>query len=473
MKLTLENFYSCVDEVIETILNKLTPEEMKKLLRQQCAQDASFRQTLLARYASLMPPVSPGYYRRQIKEIIHSFSDGYISYSESFALARALGPIQEQAAAEMEKGNYRAAFYIAAALYEEVTEILLYSDDSSGSISGILDLACETLNELPGKDLPGELREEIFEYLLTAYRNIQQQGWDWDFVYLYLAMSLMRTGEEKEQIREQVNALQRNSRDSAWEKENLQELACDFIRQADGEEAALNYMEANADNYSFRKQLVRQAMQVGDYTKALRLIREGVARDQKEAPGLVTTWRKYEWQVYRETGDTENSLRLARWLFLDSSGWQQEQDYYEAMKELVPAADWEEYVNGLIREVQTQHKSDYELLSTIYIREERWEALLQQVYTWPSFYRIEAAEKYLAAIYPLPLARLYGECILAALHSTGDRSHYKQVCGYFRRMIRLGAREQAQQIADELKKNYPRRKAMIEEINNSLKNKSV
>lgn len=51
-----------------------------------------------------------------------------------------------------------------------------------------------------------------------------------------------------------------------------------------------------------------------DYGEVIRLTQDGVERDAGYA-GLVNDWYKWQYRVYREIGDKDNELQLARHFF--------------------------------------------------------------------------------------------------------------------------------------------------------------
>lgn len=462
-------------ELLDHILQKLNTNELRSIIREQSEIDDRFLNTLIARYASRVLSVSKEFYTRQIAAVFDSFisDQGYIPYSRTNEFLAALNVIEENAIKELEKGNYQHVFYIIMAIEEEISEKLYYVDDSSGIIGGFLTFGSELLTDLAEKELSEELRKELFKYAVQVLKPEKFQGFDWNYTRIYTAIALMETKEEKEQLRKAFNKMIASPEVSTYIKESLEEVFVNFITLADGEDAALHYMECKVENRDFRKKLIEKAIEATDYEKALCLAEEGVKRDEKEAPGLVDSWRRYQLDIYQKLDDKENTLRLARYLYLHAGRWNKEPDYYQLLKQLIPAAEWTAYVEDLINEVKEKHRSDYDLLADIYIRESRWKDFLELVYNWPSFYRIEHAEKYMANIYPVDLADLYRECILADLERTSDRSHYQQMCQYIKRIIKLGAKKQALQLIEQLKKLYPRRKAMIEELNDVMKLVSV
>ena len=73
-------------------------------------------------------------------------------------------------------------------------------------------------------------------------------------------------------------------------------------------------------------------------------------------------------------------------------------------------------------------------------------------------------EKYLVNQYPKELARLYEDGVIELLADNTGRNHYKDACRYIRRMIKVGAKEEADALVITLKQKYRQRYALIEEL---------
>lgn len=195
---------------------------------------------------------------------------------------------------------------------------------------------------------------------------------------------------------------------------------------------------------------------------------DGIAKDEENFPGLGDDWRDYLLTIYQEAKDQKNTIRLTRYFFIYS---RRESDamqrYYKLLKSLIPKDQWENYVIGLVDEINKESKFiDYDRISLLYILEKDWDKLFKLLQQAASFSRIERSEKYLRKSYSTDLATLYKKCILSFLENNTGRKEYQMICRYIRRMIKLGARPLAVDLIQELKTLYARRKALCEELDN-------
>jgi hypothetical protein len=105
------------------------------------------------------------------------------------------------------------------------------------------------------------------------------------------------------------------------------------------------------------------------------------------------------------------------------------------------------------------------MIGKIYIAEQWWERLLGLVSGTRHLPYIQHYEQYLSDKYPLELAELYEKAITDYLKRMTGRNHYKEACRYMQRMIKLGARDRVKNLMATLRKEYPLRKALMDELN--------
>ncbi|MBZ4670024.1 MAG: hypothetical protein JG769_328 [Oscillospiraceae bacterium] len=96
-------------------------------------------------------------------------------------------------------------------------------------------------------------------------------------------------------------------------------------------------------------------------------------------------------------------------------------------------------------------------------REEEIELLLEKVREYPSSvftYGKQLSEKYPAEIYSICL-----DVIRREVAEADNRIKYKQVCGNIKKLFEYGGLAEAESVIEELREKYPRRPAMLDELN--------
>ncbi len=371
----------------------------------------------------------------------------------------------DEAADWPQRGKTAQAIYLAEATIEKMADVINNTDDSSGEIGGCISTATQMLADLAESGLVSPLREELFQWAIKQSKSKTLQGWDWHFEVIRIAIDLIQSPQEKEQLLRILKKIQ-TCDENSWNYQQILNLRLQIIRKTENEEAAIRFMEANLSNPTFRKLLIEKALSEKNYPQVEKLANEGIKQDEKSKPGLAADWKNYLLTMYLQTGDKEQIIRLARYFLLQYySRHQPRQYYYDLLKSLISEEQWAAYVDGIIAEICQENKyGAFQPVAEIYIREKQWDKLLAWIRQYPVFYHIEQTEPYLKEMYPQELAALYRDTILKYLESNTGREHYQKCCQYIRRMIKLGARPMATELITQLQTQYRNRRALLEEL---------
>lgn len=454
-----------ISEQIDEILEKLTPQELKGFVKAQSARDGKFRQLFLANHLHLIMPESKALYSKQVKAILKSSTDrsGYIDYSKTRFVGNAVYQLIETAETQVEQSNFKTAFHIACAVLEEMTKALDYADDSNGDIGGCIDPAIDIIYALVNKSVSDELRGELFNYCTNAWSNGLFMGWDWHFTMLEVASRLVKDKYEAERVHLLLDDIKSSGKSWDWDFEKAQQIRALLIKQTEGEEKAVQYMEQNISNDDFRKEVIEKAISEKDYTKAIALAEEGLIINSIEGPGLLDNWSEYLLQVSLLQNDKANILKHARRQFISSN--REKKQYFELLKKHTEPSQWEASIKGIIKDLTKKDRwNDNYLVSQIYVWEEKWDELLNVIKLNASLHNIENYEKYLIKDYADEISDLYQTAILEYMQNNLGRDHYQTACRYLRRMIKMGARDKANYVIKILKTLYPKRTALMEEL---------
>ena len=448
---------------VDDLLGKVTHDELILFVRNQAANDSLFRDLLLASFAQYNPNESKALYAKQVKALIKVARGkyGYIDSSEAKYISKEISPMLGLAEHYIRKGNHKSAFFISTAIMDELISALEYADDMDGNLTDTIYDAFDTLATIAQEDPPEEVRKLILKYCFTSFDKRTFAGWDWHLNFLHLAAYTLSTDSEMEELFKRIAAIPKSSE---YEVKKAQEIQYDVLLKRKGESVAQPYLEQNIDNPSFRARAIQDALDQKDYEKATALANDGI--DQSFGyPGLIIDW--YDWllKIAESQNDTERIILYALYLLLESLN--PKRDYYQILKEIVPPEEWAGFVETIVQEAMEQkpyYRTD--LVASIFIREEWWSRLLDLVKEERTLDQLAKYEKLLAQHFPSELANLYAERIIRYIENHVGRSHYRTACRYIRRMIKLGAREKADEVISQLRQTHYRKKALMEELDN-------
>lgn len=452
-----------IAEQVNELLEKTTYEELKLFIKESASQNPPFRNLFLSSFAQHNSDESKDLYAQQVRSILKTASDrhGFIDWSASRLVGNAVDNLLVSAKKQIDNRNYKSAVFMCTAVMEQMVEAFQYTDDSNGNIGGCVDAAYEMLYQIAVEQQDEQIRKLIIEYCFTAFDKQIFSGWDWHIGVLRMASILLKTNDEIEHIFTQVEKVQ----GSDYEREAAQSLKYDILLKTKGDKEAEKYLEQNITNSNMRREAIQKALKDRNYEKAISIAKDGVDYDLEDKPGLAKEW--YDWllKIAQAQNDSEKIIEYARLLVIDN--FRKEQDYYKILKQYVKPEKWNAFVEEVIQDITTKKRwLDTGLIASIFIKEEWWDRLLELVKKSPDLNTIDNYEKHLTKNYANEIVELYANGILKYMKNSMGRDHYQNACRYLRKIIKLGARDKANEIISFLRVEYPKRKALLEELNN-------
>ncbi|MBK5192927.1 MAG: hypothetical protein JJE07_06890, partial [Flavobacteriaceae bacterium] len=450
-----------VSKQIKDVLKTITPEELALFVEETSKSDRRFRNLFLASFGHLSDNQSKEFYQKQIHSILKTAAgrDGFIDWSEMKYVVNTTEAFVINAEKYFEQGNYKNAIYISSALLEEMTEAFQYGDDSNGDLGYFIDAAMEMLYKVAAVELPKEIRELLFKYCIETFKKGEFSGWDWHLGMLQIAADIADDINEAEMI---IKCL--DTAKGEYELEQAQFLKLDLLRKFKDEKEVEKFIAQHISNASIRRAEIEKAFQNKNFDKAIALSKNGIEIDEKDKLGLANEW--YEWllKIAQAQNDIPKIIEYARFrLFHDFRGTQ---DYYQILKNTVDKKEWNAFLEGIINEITPKSYWKYtELARKIYINEEWWDRLFLLLKENVSLQNIEENEKYLSKNYTPELLELYSERITNYVGKYMGRDHYQTACRYLRRMKKLGATGEVDLLIATFRKEYPKRKALLDELN--------
>ena len=450
-----------VAEQVDEMLGSLSHSDLKSFINEQCITDPAFRRSFLSGFLYRSSVESPDKYREQVKNIIRSAKDRnrFINRSRASMAGKAVNAMLNTAMINVDTGNWLSACHICFPVAEEMVKAFEFADDSNGDIGGNNETAFEIPYSVTAAKIPEEIRVYLLDQVLRNYRKNTFSGWDWHRDLLDLAIQLVKTEKEAGIVRSLLHAHPR----SEFEDEEMIKLEYDLILKMMGTDEAEKFASQNVDNPDLRRKVQAKALKDKNLERVKSLSQEGIRNDSDTKPGLALEW--YDWLLRTAIAEKDKThvIEYARHLFID--GFRREQDYYGILKQNIDPSDWNAYVEGLIDEIMRKSRRvNIDVIGKIYIAEHWWNRLLKLVSETKHLPSIQHYEQYLATDYSTELAEIYEKGIPDFLIKNIGRNHYKEACRYVRRMIKLGARDRVTNLVAALRKEYPQRSALMEEL---------
>ncbi|CAA6805532.1 MAG: Unknown protein [uncultured Campylobacterales bacterium] len=449
-----------INKQIEKLLKIISHEELINFVQINIKKDQKFRNCFLSSFSHLNEKSSKEFYQKQIHSILQAAKgkDDWIDYSDMRYLIDSLESFFENAKNHLTRNNFKEVFFISTSLLEEMTKALQYGDDSDGDLGYFIDVSIELLTEISQNKLSNELRKNIFNYCISAFTQKLFEGWDWHLGILKVTFDLIKEEKEANIVLSCLHTI-----NTKYQEELAQSFELDLLKLFKSEKEIEEYIDKNISNPEIRTTEITKAFTNKNFEKVITLSKNGIKHDTESRPGLTKDWYSWLLKVAQTQNNIPNIIEYAKILFIDNYSFKKE--YYQILKNTIENENWYPFLEELIKELALTNRWDnIELIRNIYIKEKWWDRLFILLKQNPSMNNIEENERYLSKYYSLELIELYQKSILDYVSQFIGRKHYQIACKYLRRMKKLGGNEKVNELIQQLRQQYPQRRALIDEL---------
>lgn len=234
----------------------------------------------------------------------------------------------------------------------------------------------------------------------------------------------------------------------------------DFIAGIDSYE---NIIENEFKKYciypDIRKRYVDRCLQNNEYDKAIQLLDEGIIKDADDS-SVVSYYIVKKKEIYLKTGDRDNYLKQLWNLVLKNAVGNM--DIYRELRQQYDEAEW-----CKLRENIFKSLSPSQDLAKYYKEEKLYDRLLICVEKSTGFFTLEEYADVLKNIYPEQILYKYRIELEKSSSYAGGRKHYADMVATMRKMKKIsGGQKVVNEIAEEWRKLYKNRPAMMDELSN-------
>ena len=456
---------------IELLLAELDKQQLCDFIRVECANDRHFQQRFLSLGTGILSSPKLSDYRTRIMEVIEDFADrhGYVEYSKTFRLNRAICQIIDEAEVAIQNYQWDVAQAILDSIATSGEDILYCGDDSAGELGDILNYCFEKWHELSSEELlPESKKSELFELCLTHFSEGCLKEFDWWWDWIQMAIQLADDEEKQERVIQELDKVI-NAKGDEWgvnyNRQVAQRHKLEILSKRGTPEEQSKFMYENVSNPDFRRRLLQMAWDRGDYKEVLRLAVDGATCDSNYA-GLVNDWHKWELKVYLQTHDYAGSLRLYQYFFFNGGRFGEEaysmENIYGQMKSIVLEDEWNDFVETLIKDAASSRS--YFRMLFIYSQEKMWDRYRDYLRKSPVIHELDDAPEEVWELYKDELIQLYTACVKNFFQRASSRNSYCEGVSMLRKLINYGGRTEVGKIINEQKARVPRRPALIDEL---------
>lgn len=443
---------------IETFVEQADIVELKKFLIEVLQKDDALFLKLKASLAKKPEEIDLKQYQKQIDRTIREYGGhyGYIEYGDAGSFIDEMEEYLDNDIQKLISTNLlESAFELSSLLFLKVSAVEM--DDSNGDLGEFGCRCCEVWKEILSQaDI--KLKEKIFFWLLSHL-----DGSVIDYMEEYLEDMIMQGFQTPEYLQKKLSYTEQRAASVSWsdswsrqyerKKWALYHITImEQLHLSDNE--ILAYCRKYWEHSDIRKYCINYWVEHGNDAEAISILEESLKLDEK-APGLVADYRRQLKELYKKQGNQKLYRQYLYQLVTDSTK-------LEDFRELKSVCSNEEWLT--LREKIFSEISPHEA-AVFYQEESLYDRLLKYVMSQREIYELKKYEKILAEHYPVQVLTKYHDFLMKSAQDTADRKTYQEWAKILRRMTAIkGGSECVRKIIAEWHQLYPRRKAMMQEI---------
>lgn len=471
---------------LASLAGQITLEEYRDFIQHYASANKSFKTDFELYFAHKDKNFDIGTaYADAIKKLVKKYSrHGYMDYRDTKMLANEIRLMAKTACDYFAKDNFMDALALAKAIIREATQVIEYSDDSSGILSdalyntiGLLDeMAAHRAVPYPVKEqIAGFLEEELGNSLYFDYGNF---GLNMANVFFGVSITTGRHDAFLAFTDRKIT----EKRYTDFYNDHYTQVKISFLKAIGKDKEAELLTSRNMDIPDIRMAEVNKQIESVEYAKAKALIEEGIAiAEKKDHPGTVTKWHKELLRIAVLENDIDRIRRYAKTFAFPRYSF--DPAYYNQWKQTYHQKEWpgiiEHHIQGKIKEAVAAHdkvKADFlhrepslellDMLAPIYIQENYLERLLELLRKEASLENILQYHSCLGAGYSAALLELYLPAFESYCDEAVNRSSYRNLAAIMKQTIKSipDGKDAIKEMAQKLMKKYPRRPALREEL---------
>lgn len=389
---------------------------------------------------------------------------GFIDYRGCISVCHEFIDILEDMGKAVERGEYVYAYAVTALILINCAKLAGLADDSAGGITDTRGWVNEVLEKITSKVEHGSAEAEfIFRQSLKDSRKKTFDEWE-SFAYdLLLATAKLATSKNVNKLYTVLDELSERLSQKAYaswhmERDCLVRLVA--ITASAGDEAAEHFIAANLKYDGILRVAILKAIENGKYVNGEKLCLEKISSMDRDYY-WTQEWYELLFDIYSKMDNKEKQADLAADLLI----YKHDTQYYDVLKNLFREKGVWEIEYPLLLE-QLEQNLPYRLYSHILDEEGEMERLLNLVSVHSS--SVFDYVKQLSMKFP---KETYGIC-LAEIRKQADqadnRMKYRHICSNIGSLFSYGGVTETYDIIEELQGKYPRRAAMLDELNQLL-----
>ncbi|HEM3533692.1 MULTISPECIES: SWIM zinc finger family protein [Streptococcus] len=445
------------------LLYKLTVEQLRDFLLELAQEDRELANRIQLRFSAQLTSQQVENVKKEIRDLGLPFEDrrtGYIEYRQARDYERAVEKaIHQYLQPLLDRCEYESFLAVSDAFYHQICQQEL--DDSNGTIGSLLYRLAGYWQHLLTV-APDKIIQELLDWCLGQLSGYEVAE---DFLMEFVEMEFQEEAFLEQKLtyfQAVLQAIEEGDKSSwSWKfrRDRIALLCYRLLVQLGSSEADLLTFQANHwEVAGLRKLAITQAVANQQLDWAVHLLQESKRLDAQYR-GLVSDYSQQLRDIYRSQGRDDNVRdELLEMIF---SVGDTDLGLIEELRDYVSREEWQSYLDDLLEERRFQSQQ----LKLLQLADRPQELLDRITASYWVLENLDRFEDYLSEKLPEQLRDTYAQAVSQQMEAASSRSRYRQLAGY---LVTIAGLPDGKVVSESLrtswKVQYPRRKAMIEEL---------
>ncbi|MCI9387931.1 MAG: hypothetical protein K1W36_09080 [Lachnospiraceae bacterium] len=388
---------------------------------------------------------------------------GYIGWSSCDNICADMHDCVDMCAEQLKSGDALTALKASVYILLSGVKLASYADSSSGMLTDVIlctyDLIGKCTKEIEKQDK--KMRNEALDIIIKEARKNAFDGWT-DWRYDLLKCGICLCDEKNAQKLEKVFdiLLERAQEDSFPDYTKKEDMITRYLlhRHLYGKETVREELYQNISVKELRRIAISDALEEGQYGEAEQLCLEQANEESAwhYRSSDPEDWNNILYDIYVAANDTEKQIAQAKKLLLMGN-----EKFWEVLKQIYSQNNaWNEHYESLLNLLKNAKQAI--CYRNVLIAEKETKRLLEDVTENP--FDLFYYGKYLVKDYPEQVYELCYEEISRNCAQAKDRREYKKVTKQIAQLIKWKGTDKAGELIEELRRTYPRRTALLDEL---------
>lgn len=388
---------------------------------------------------------------------------GYIGWSSCDNICMDMHACLDLCEKALEKHENMAALEAAVYIQTSGAKLASNADSSSGMLTDVILCTFEFIekctNEIGKRDK--QMKDQALALIVKDAKKTVFDGWDnWRYDLLKCGICLcdeMNASKLEKALDTLLKALQDDPYPEYAEKEDLL-VRYLLHRHLYGKDNTREELYQNISINELRIIAIRDAMDDKNYDEAEKLCLEKANEENQwhYRSRNPDDWNNLLYEIYRSANNTERQIAQAKKILFMGN-----EKFWDVLKQIyTECGEWNKNYEPLLDELKASGQT--KCYRSILIAENEKKRLLEDVIENPYdlfTYGEHLVKEYPKQIYDLCYKEISEECSQAK-----QRSEYRKVTKKISKLIKWNGNDTARALIEELKQKYPRRPALLDEL---------